>query len=309
MTSCTIIISHYESEVFLRACLRQLEKYAHSEIEQRIIICDQSGVETLERVREEFSGRAEIVHTEPRWSGYGIDYLMRHTNIQTEYIVQIHSDTFPISSKWLYLPITLIEEYDFSFVGQLQFISKPTDTIYPPVPFFAMAQCFNVAKTETYKEMSMQAGFTRWDNRQGMEYLSSYWENWAKIAPNSGASDDDVPAFCWEDKYKTHDKLGLAVTGYVEPQYGRIIEDIVLHWGSHREALGVMDRMPQGYQDYTERIKADYSDELIAEIIEKARANRPPELEILSRNFWDGDKKEAYKPHPDIIKRIEELKQ
>ena len=68
------------------------------------------------------------------------------------------------------------------------------------------------------------------------------------------------------------------------------------------------DTMPKLYQEYTRRINENYSDELISEMVELAKANRPPELEILSRNFWNGTKKESNTTSKELNKRIEELK-
>lgn len=314
MTSCTIIISHYESENFLRACVRQVRKYANEKVRQKIIISDQSTDATYEQVIKEYGNDEDvrIITSNPLYSGYGIDWIMRYINIDTEYICQIHVDAFPISDKWLLLPITLIEEYNLSFVGQLQCINTASNLspIYPPSAFFAMAQCFNIAKTETYKELSLKAGFTRFHNRtlSGLAFENDDWSEWAKEDYNARGSDDDVVAFHWNGKYKTDDMLGLAITGYIESGYGRIVEDIIFHFGSCREAQGVMDRMPPLYQYYTKRINENYSGELIGSMVNLAKANKPPELDILNRNYWDGKLKQSFPPSEEINKRIEELK-
>lgn len=311
-TSCTIIISHFESLSFLRAAIRQIRKYSHPEINQHILIIDQSSDECYNEIVSEF-GEAEdilIIETLPLYSGFGIDWAIRNVEIKTDYICQLHADAYPIHQNWLYLPIKLIEENDFSFVGQLQFISKPTDKIYPPEPFFAMAQCFNIAKSGTYKTLSLAAGFTRFHNRpqSGLEWLMKDWETWAKEDYPARGSDDDIVAFHWQDKYRPDDKLGLAITGFIQPSFGRIIEDVVFHFGSCRESIGVFDTMPELYQEYTRRINENYSDELIEEMVSLAKANRPPELETLSRNFWDGKLKVSSPPTEQLNNRIEELK-
>lgn len=312
MSSCTIIISHYESLPFLRACVRQIQKFKHPDVDQYIFIADQSNDATHSIVMAEFGRKMgiSVIRMSPLYSGYGIDYIMRNVEILTEYVCQIHVDAFPIHKNWLYMPIKLIEEFGLSFVGQLQFISKLSDTIYPPNKFFAMAQCFNVAKTSTYRLMSFEAGFTRFHNRDksGMIYNNNDWAYWAQEDYPARGSDDDVVAFHWQDKYRLENKLGLAITGFIEPNYGRIIEDVVFHFGSCREALGVLDSMPKLYVEYLKRINEDYSDELIDEMVALAKKNSPDRTEILSRNFWDGIKKESTPPSEEINKRIEELK-
>lgn len=309
LKSCTIIISHYESVPFLRACIRQIKRYAHPDISQHIVIAEQSGDDTRMNIVKEFTD-VDIVSVRPLYSGYGIDYLMHYCDIRTDYICQVHVDAYPIHKNWLHLPITLIEENNLSFVGQLQTISKVTDTIYPPTPLFAMAQCYNVAKTETYKELSIKAGFTRFHNRKqaNMTWENDDWDRWAASDYNARGSDDDIVAFSWQDRHRQDDKLGLAITGFIQPSFGRIIEDLVFHFGSCRESLGVFDSMPQLYQELTKRINEDYSDELIEEMIAMARANRPPEMEILSRNFWDGKLKQSFPPTEKLNNRIEQLK-
>lgn len=309
MTSCTIIVSHYESFPFLRACIRQIKKYQNPEIKTKVIICDQSGT-AYKEVYEEFAKDNTIVWCNPLYSGYGLDYIMRNVSIDTEYICQIHVDAFPINKNWLYLPIKLIEENNLSFVGQLQFVNgkKNLASIYPPTPFFTMAQCFNVAKTETYKEMSIEAGFTRFHNRpeSGLTFLNDDWDKWASDNYAAKGSDDDVVAFCWQDRYKEVDKLGLAVTGFIQPSFGRIIEDIVFHFGSARESIGV--DMGERYNSFTKRINENYSDELINEMVELAKGNKPNNSPILVRNYWNGTTKEVSPPTEGLNNRIEELK-
>lgn len=314
MTSCTIIISHYESASFLHAAIRQIRKHKNKSVWQRIIVADQSSKETyleLEKLYEHDKDITIIWLLNKLWSGYGIDYCMRYERITTDYVVQLHADAFPISDKWLLLPIKLIEENNFSFVGQLQFISKPTDKIYPPNKgFFCMAQSFNLGRMETYKELSDIAGFTRFHNRpeSGLDWPNTDWEMWAREDYNARGSDDDVVAYCWEDNHREHDKLGLAITGFIASNFGRIIEDVVFHFGSCREASGNLDAMPELYQHYTRKINEDYSDSIIEEMVSLAKANRPPEMQILTRNFWNGKTKQSSPPSEQLNKRIEELK-
>lgn len=314
MTSCAIILSHYESLAFLHAAIRQIRKHKNKSVWQYIIVADQSSIETyleLEKTYEHDKDITIIHLTNALWSGYGIDHCMRYENIETDYVVELHADAFPIADTWLLLPIKLIEEYGFSFVGQLQFISKPTDKIYPPNNgFFCMAQSFNLGRTETYKELSDIAGFTRFHNRpdSGMNWPNTDWEMWAREDYNARGSDDSVVAYCWEDNHREHDKLGLAISGFIQPNFGRIIDDLVFHFCSAREASGNLGAMPELYQYYTKKINENYSDELIEELVSLAKSNRPPSLEILTRNFWNGKTKQSSPPSEELNKRIEELK-
>lgn len=311
--SCTILVSHYESVNFLHLCISQIRKYANESVSQHILIVDQSGELIHNNIVKQYWGSLDItvIKTKPLYSGFGIDYAMRFADIKTEYVAQIHVDAAPIHKNWLSLPIQLIEEYNLSFVGQLHFISDGTSSVYPPNNiFYSMSPTFNVAKTETYKEMSLEAGFTRfhYQPQSGLEFKNDDWAAWASEDYNARGSDDDTVAFHWEGKYRNTDKLGLAISGFIEPQYGRIIDDLVFHFGSGNEARLVMSQMPELYQYYTKKINEDYSDELIFEMIKLAKANKPPEAEILTCNFWNGTTKKRSPPSEELKKRIEELK-
>lgn len=311
MTSCSIIISHYESIEFLHCCIRQIRKYIHPGIEQHIIVVDQSGKEIFDKVILAYADDEDItiVHTLPYYSGYGIDYVMRNVPIKSEYICQLHVDAMPINQNWLYLPIQLIKEMNFSFVGQLQFISQPTDTIYYLKNMFcAMAQCFNVARTETYLELSMEAGFTRFHERTKIDFTfnNDDWGNWAAADYDARGTDDDVVAFCWEDNHRQHNKLGLSITGMMgKPEdgasFGRIIEDIIFHFGSCRESIGVFGSMPEAYQRWTRRINAGFGEDLLEEMLEQVKPH------LSERVFWNGIIKKASSPVL-LSNKIEHLK-
>ena len=142
--SCTIIIYHYESIEFLKACVRKVREYSHKEIYQHIIITEQSTEDCYNKVVLEF-GKSEditIVRMKPLWAGYAIDYVMRFCNIKTDYVCGIEPDVFPIHKNWLYVCIKLLEEYNFKFVGGLLTESNPaTDSNYyyyseKKIPFY-----------------------------------------------------------------------------------------------------------------------------------------------------------------------------
>lgn len=314
--SVTIIISHYESLPFLRTCLRQIHKYQNDNIGLWVIVADQSSKETHEKVLYEVSKYTNIKaqKIDSLYSGFGIDVITRFGNITTDYICQLHADAFPISDKWLLAPITLMEENNLHFTGVLQFIANGTESIYPPTKgVFGMAQCWNIGRTDTYKEMSLEGGFTRFHNRpkSGLTWNNNDWREWAKEDYQARGSDDDVPAFFWEDNHMEHDKLSFGFTGKIgkegeESNYGTIIEDLVFHFGYHREAIGVMPQMGVKYREWTRRINDNYSDELIDEMLAEARKQATDSAN--NRMFWDGSKKLASRTSHTINQRLNELK-
>ena len=316
-TSCAIIISHYESLPFLRACVRQIRKYKHPDIIQEIIIADQSGGAIHNQLMSEFeSPDIAIVWMKPLYSGYGIDYVMRFVEIPTEYICQLHVDAFPIHKNWLYLSIKLMQENNFAFVGQNHFITKPTDTKYYYLKnmFYHMSPTFNISRTEIYKEMALNGGFTRYHERKKidvpMTFLNKDWDDWASHDYDNRGSDDDVVASCWADNYREYDKLGLATNFIIgaetpeEPGFGRIIDDIVFHFGFCRESIGVKEFMGSRYLNFSDRIKNGFDDDLLNELLLLAKQNPKNS----SRTVWNGKFKKAYNTSEELNKKIEELK-
>ena len=283
-----------------------------------VLIMDQSSQEAFDRIRGLCIHRPMSMQwnrIDSLYSGYGIDYAIRNRPIQTDYICQLHADAFPISDQWLRAAIVLMEENKLAFSGVLQFICDSPSPIYPykGKSVFGMAQCFNIGRTDVYKEMSMQGGFTRFHNRltTGMTWESTEWNDWSKEDYDHRGSDDDVPAFFWEDNNREHDKLGFGFTGKMgidgkESNYGTIIEDLVFHFGFHRESRGVMGQMGENYRNWTRRIHEGYTDELIQEMLSVARTQ--PTDPANNRLFWDGTKKIATRTSHTINQRIEQLK-
>lgn len=320
MYDCTIIISHFESLPFLEACVNQIRKYKHPEIEQHIIISEQSGKEDYDKVVSQFGNDPDITIAKMKslYSGYGIDYIMRFVDIKTKYICQLHADAFPIHKNWLYLSIKLIEEDNFAFVGQLHFETNSTQGNYYYIKnnFFSMSPTFNVSTTAIYKEMALEGGFTRFHARTNvdvpMSWANNDWSEWVKVDYNARGSDDDVVAFCWEDNHREHKKLGLAITHIMgqpgESGFGRIIDDVVFHFGFARESIGVMEHMGENYRNWTAKIKAGYNDQLIEEMLIFAKQHPNGSGQFESRLVWEGTIKASSPPSESLNKKLSELK-
>lgn len=322
MKTCSIIVYHYEALPFLRACIRQIRKYAHPEINQNIIITEQSCEKTYMAVLAEFGGCPDIsiVCMKPLWSGYAIDYVMRFTDIKAEYICCIEPDVFPIHPNWLYVCIHLLEEYNFKFVGGLMTETNPQkDSNYyyysdKKVPFYWISQYLRVGKIGDYKELALEGGFTRFHERinaeHGMVWGNNDWADWAKHDYANRGADDACVAHCWEDNHKENDKFSLAVTHImgIPPQesgYGRIIDDLVFHFGFHKTSGGVEKEMGEKYVLWKNKINNGCDDALIAEMLDFAKTQ--PKLPM-SRSVWNGKLKKSFPPSEELNKRIEELK-
>ena len=312
-TSCTIIVYHYESLEFLKACVRKIRQYKHPEIDQHIIITEQSSEHCYNQVLAEFCGKSDItiIPMKPLWSGYAIDYVMHFLDIKTDYVCGIEPDVFPIHKNWLYTSIKLIEEYNFSFVGCLISETRGDESVYPPTPFYWISQCFRVGRTADYKELAMEGGFTRYHGRPeaegGMTWGNNDWTEWAKEDYINRGSDDATIAHYWEDKHREHDKFNFAITHITgippESGYGRIIDGLVYHFGFCRTSHGVENAMGKRYCQLRDRINNGCDDALIAELLPLAQPTG-----IIDRRVWDGKLKKSEPSSEELNKRIEELK-
>mgnify|MGYP001606871162 CR=1 FL=1 len=324
-TTCTIIVYHFESLQFLKACIRKVRQYAHPQVQQHIIITEQSTQDCYNKVMAEFGNSHDItiVRMAPLWSGYALDFCMRYSNIKTDYVCAIEPDVFPIHKNWLYLCIALLEEYNFKFVGGLLSETNPaTDSDYyyysdKKIPFYWLSQYLRVGRTADYRELAMEGGFTRFHNRpeaeRGMIWGNDDWANWAKGNRFKGGSDDAVIAHCWEDNHRENDKFSFAVTNIMgippESGYGRIIDDIIFHFGFHRTSVGVENAMGKKYCDWKDRINNGCDDALIYEMLASAKANPHNPIDPFNtRSVWNGKTKRSALPSKELNKRIEELK-
>ena len=322
-TSCTIIVYHYEAMPFLRACIRKIREYCHENINQHIIITEQSCEGTRNQVISEFGASEDItiVPMKPLWSGYAIDYVMRFCDIKTDYVCGIEPDVFPIHENWLYLCIKLIEENDFKFVGCLLTETSPEiDYKYyfyndKKNPFLWISQCLRVGRTIDYRELAMEGGFTRFHSMKELEISGEMtwgnddWAKWASEDYYARGSDDATVAHCWEDNHREHNKFTFGITHIMgippESGYGRIIDGIVFHFGFHRTSVGVENAMGGKYCEWKERINNGCDNNLIQEMIDYA--TKYPTL-ANDRRRWDGKLKKSFAPSEELHKRIEELK-
>ncbi|MEK6879523.1 MAG: hypothetical protein AABY22_07950, partial [Nanoarchaeota archaeon] len=60
MITCTIIISHFESPNFLRACIRSIERYRNEKINHKIIVADQCGDKIHNEIVEEYKDNSDV---------------------------------------------------------------------------------------------------------------------------------------------------------------------------------------------------------------------------------------------------------
>lgn len=321
--SCAIIIFNYNSSGFLRLCIRQIRKYEHPQISTHIIIADQSTDEDERRKVESYfgaDGDVTIVPMPALRSGFAVDLIMREFNLEADYVCTLDVDCFPIHKNWLYVPIRLIQEADFKFVGGLFFESQKEETshFYNKNNFFCLAQYFRVGRTEDYRQLAEQGGFTILHARPqtGFSYGNNDWLNWANSGDyHARGSDDCVIAHCWEDNFTNNNKLALAITHMVgnqniESGYGRILDDLVFHLSFCHWSDGIEDRVGRNYNYWKLRM-ANADKKVIDDIVEAARlnpANPNHTSQTQARIVWNGRIKKSFPSSTELNKLIEDLK-
>lgn len=288
-----------------------------------IIIADQSNEEEHSKVVQEFGGYEDIaiINIPSLCSGFSVDYVFRNMDIKTTYTATLDCDAFPLHKNWLLLPITLIEEYNLSFVGGLFFESRKEEAVhcYHNNPFYCMSQCYRVGTTEMYKTLSMQGGFTRFHARKKtvFSYGDNTWDGWAAEDYANRGSDDGTIAHFYEDNFLQNNKVSLATTHTMgntkngDSGYGGIIDGMVLHFAFSHWSQGIEDRVAKDYAYWKNRIN-EGDENVLEEMVAVAMKNPSDpyhEQGTHVRGFWDGTEKKSYPSSPGLNKRIEELKQ
>lgn len=296
--SCTIIIFHFESLVYLEAVIRQIRKYRRDDIYQHIIIAEQGGLPECAFAKDE---DVTVVRMPRYGSGYSVDYIMRNISIETDFVCTIDVDTIPIHRNWLYVPIRLVEELNLSFAG----VHAEIEEAYKHMgQFFCMCQHFRVGRTETYKRLALMGGFVKNDFRNKLPYANNRWNTW---------SDDAVAAHWWEDTYENNNKLTFAITNYLgiapkEGRYGRYTDDLILHFGfsyNWKMVGNKKESMGNEFIAWMHRMETEgLNDDMIAEIL----ANIKPLEAPIPRLYWDGVTKTAHRTDEKTNLLIEKLK-
>lgn len=152
MTSCTILISITHELVFLKKSIELIRRYKNDYIEQDIIIVDQSECDLINNEIDNLYGKSDDIKILklPRVDvGWSMDQSCRVA--KGEYFCSLDGDAFPIHKNWLYVPIKLIERYDFSFVGKDTGLSNSYKDLGE---FSCINNYFRVSKTSLMKKIS-----------------------------------------------------------------------------------------------------------------------------------------------------------
>jgi len=302
--SVTVAIPYVEEFPFLVASLREIQRLAHLEIETEVIVVDQSGTDDLNSTIAQYQN-VKHVKTNRIDAGYPLEVAARQASGQ--YFCSLDADAFPISSKWLYLPVKLIEEFGLSFVGKNTGLHVP----YAHAgPFFHINNYYRVCKTSLAKSLAERVGFCRYRNRDRTGFV------YQDLVPTFDADCDNGVVSQWfSDQINAGPKLSLAlnkILGMTTTQgvFGMTIDDMIFHFvfGFGRE--WIKDFQVELGTDYLYWRDKIYRDGVSPEMVEEIKASLKPHHSFYDREYWDSDSK-AYHSLTEadgIFKRIEELK-
>jgi hypothetical protein len=301
----------YELE-FLKGSIRQIMKNKHDQIEYEIIICDQTSPEMSNKINDLFGNDPEIkIIKIPRIdAGYPIDVAVRMA--KGEYFCSLDADAFPISNLWLYLPIKLIEEFGFSFIGKESGLHHSYKGQLGE--YFHLNNYFRVSKTDVAKRISEEVGFIRPQNKRRVDLI--YNQNHHSVSCDNG-----VIAQWYSDNQNMGPKLSLMMDKIIGKTpnlgvYGMVIDDLVFHmvFGQTNEECGI-GNLGNDYKTLNEEI---YSNGLTDEIIDKLLSLSKKEnilnlygeenLRINGRQYYESGNHKFLSDQDEVSKFIEKMK-
>jgi hypothetical protein len=302
----------YEIE-FLKGCIKQIFKHKHETIDYEIIICDQTNDEMSKIIHDLFSNNPDIkIIKLPRIdAGYPIDVAARMA--KGEYFCTLDADAFPISDLWLYLPIRLIQEYNFSFIGKESGLHHSYSSQLGN--YFHLNNYYRVSRTDIAKYISEEIGFIRPQNKSRIDF------NYRTTYPIG--CDNGVLAQWYSDVNKLGPKLCLMMDKIIGKTpnlgvYGMIIDDLVFHmvFGQTNEECGI-NNLGDGYANLNREInQIGLTDNMIEKLISLSKKENilnlygEENLRINGRQYYNSVNNEHYflDDENEITKFINEIK-
>lgn len=301
MTSCTILISITHELIFLKKSIELIRRYKHPYIEQNIIIADQSEEDMSSIIENLYGSDSDITIIKlPRIDvGWSMDESCKIA--KGEYFCSLDGDAFPIHKNWLYVPIKLIEKYNFSFVGKDTGLSNSYKDLGD---FSCINNYFRISKTSLMRKISEDVGFIRIQNWNKVGYSP-------KVNVPINRNVDSAVISQWYANQISGDKLSLRINKYLgltktQGVFGMIIDDLVFHMSLFRKLedkehseLDKNKEFGEYYLEWYSRINEEgFTDEIISEIIEKS-INHETNIDINGHTLTSDD---------DLYKEIENLK-
>jgi hypothetical protein len=300
----------YELE-FLKGSIRQIMKHRHEEIDYEIIICDQTNEEMSKKINDLYKDNPEIKIVKiPRVdAGYPIDVAARMA--KGEYFCTLDADAFPVSNLWLYLPVKLIEKFNFSFIGKESGLHL--SYVHQLGEYFHLNNYYRVSKTDLARTISEQIGFIRPQNKSRVDL--TYKKNIYV------SCDNGVMAQWYSDTEKMGPKLCLMMDKIIGKTpnlgvYGMVIDDLVFHmvFGQTNEECGITN-LGDDYTSLNREInEKGLTDEMIEKLLSLAKTENilnlygEENLRINGRQYYNNASGRFLTPDDEITTFIEKIK-
>jgi hypothetical protein len=300
----------YELE-FLKGSIRQIMKHRHEEIDYEIIICDQTNDEMSQKINDLYKDNPEIKIVKiPRVdAGYPIDIAVRMAS--GEYFCTLDADAFPISNLWLYLPVKLIEKFNFSFIGKESGLHHSYTQQLGE--YLHLNNYYRISRTDVAKKISEEIGFIRPQNKSRVNLT---YEKNVHISCDNG-----VLAQWYSDTEKMGPKLCLMMDKIIgkTPElgvYGMVIDDLVFHmvFGQTNEECGI-NNLGNGYASLNREINENgLTDEMIEKLLSLAKTENilnlygEENLRINGRQYYNNDAHYFLDEENEITKFMNKIK-
>lgn len=259
MYTCTVIVTNISDGplVFLRTCIQQIKLNTHPEVTCKVIIAEQSKPEVYNKVCEIYKGdpMVKVLKCEKVDCGWAYDQALKH--VDTEYTCTLDDDAFPISNKWLYMPIKLIEKYGLSFVGTDTGLSmayyEHTDKFYGK-PWKHINNYYRVSPTKYMKLLSEDVGWVRVCSRFKIPQVKFKPTPWGITR----GCDNGVIAQWYSEYIGLPPKQalpGVSILGHTGwGVYGINVENLVFHWVFGYNEGHAHDVLGEQYMKYRNEI-------------------------------------------------------
>ena len=294
MYTVSIAIPVVDEFHFLRGTIEQIKKYKHPEINQQILVMDQSNTNHLDRAYQS-DPDVEVIKTTRIDAGYPIDEAAKIAS--GEYFCSLDADCWPVHPAYLYAPIKAIEKYKLSFVGKATGLHLSYQT---QGNFYHINNYYRVSTTALVRKVAEAVSFMRYVNRYKANFIPNVDVPW------TADCDNGVVANWYVDYAKLGPKLSLAMNkklGNTNEMgvYGMTIDELVTHmvFGYGKEWIGNPHKvLGDKYLEWQNKIMIQG---LTNEIIEEIKAAQIPAYQILyDRHYWDGTSERPLAPTDEL---------
>lgn len=227
MKKVTVAVPYCFEDKLVVGCARQIRRHWNPSVEIEMLIMDQADPQMSARVQSELSDLDFVRFVKvPRIdAGFPLDVAARTGT--GDWFCSLDADAFPISDKWLSLPIEMIERHGYTSVGKQTGLHHAYRESLGE--YFHINNYYRVMRMQDARDVSHAVGFLRPENHYKAE------PHGYTFSENVGISaDNGVAVQFWLDRQKRGPKLSLAMNRIIGKTpgmgvYGMVIDDLVFH--------------------------------------------------------------------------------